>query len=69
MEMDCVQCANDLDHCHGTLVLHMDGLTECSDHRCDDLHPVRHTLTLVCEAALEYCFCTGAEPEQLRRAS
>jgi hypothetical protein len=46
----CLDCDNDLEHCHGTAIVHLEGVSECSDdpgcplnaelhlfiHRCDE---------------------------------
>lgn len=68
--MNCVGCADDLDHCHGTLIIHTTGLTECTGHECVDLELIRHTLIVDCESVLAGCLCTGEpEPERLRKVS
>ncbi|SES00751.1 hypothetical protein [Actinokineospora terrae] len=46
--MTCADCADDLSHCHGTLLL-PDGLlgtAECTDPSCVDLAAARHPLVL-----------------------
>jgi hypothetical protein len=55
--MVCVKCANDLDHCHSTLVIHLDGQVECVDGDCTDLDEVRHLLVIDCDAVLGGCDC------------
>jgi serine phosphatase RsbU (regulator of sigma subunit) len=42
--MTCPDCAAELDHCHGVLVLHSDGIVECTDPDCVDLGRDRHAL-------------------------
>ena len=27
----CAECQEDLEHCHGTAILHVDGAADCSD--------------------------------------
>lgn len=54
-EPDCVACGIDLDHCHGTLVVHVDGGTECTDPACDDVDQVRHGLLVDCMALAAGC--------------
>lgn len=54
-EPDCVACARDLDHCHGTLVVHAHGGTECTDPACDDVDQARHDLLVDCAALPSGC--------------
>jgi hypothetical protein len=42
--MTCPDCVEDLDHCHGALVLHGDGTIECFAPECQDLGLDRHAL-------------------------
>jgi hypothetical protein len=44
--MTCPECIEDLDHCHGALVLHGDGTVECVDPECYDLGRDRHALVV-----------------------
>jgi len=69
--MHCPSCTARLDHCHGTLVTHSDGYSECTDPRCPDLAQVRHTLVIDCEIVQGGCGClmTAAPVEGLLRAS
>ncbi|GAA1993045.1 hypothetical protein [Amycolatopsis minnesotensis] len=67
--MDCLTCGNGLDHCHGTLVVHVGGALDCTDANCADLDRVRHTLIVDCEF-LGACDCHVPDrAEPLRRAS
>jgi hypothetical protein len=66
--MSCTQCADELDHCHGTLIAHLDGAAECTD-ACADPDPARHPATSPC-GVLGECRCTElVELVPLRRAS
>jgi hypothetical protein len=68
--MDCASCIADLDHCHGTLVIHPDGAVECTEIRCFDLETERHPLTIDCELVDGGCECTvTVEVELLQVAS
>jgi hypothetical protein len=68
--MDCVKCAEDLDHCHSTLVVHLDGHVECLEGDCTDLDQVRHLLVIDCAAVLGGCRCVEEYVvEDVRRAS
>ena len=44
--MTCPECVDDLDHCHGALVLHEDGTLECFAPECQDLGLDRHALVV-----------------------
>ena len=68
--MICSGCRDDLDHCHGVLVVHVDGLAECSEPGCLDLDRVRHSYLVVCEDAPEgRCACLGVAVTRRRRAA
>lgn len=49
-----------LDHCQGTLIVHVDGgfLLECTDADCVDLDQLRHSLIVDCTALAGGCVCT-----------
>ncbi|MBD0292485.1 MAG: hypothetical protein ICV70_02775 [Jiangellaceae bacterium] len=59
----CADCGTDLDHCHGTLLLHRDGTLDCTDDACDDLEPLRHGLVVDCAAVAAGCCAEPAEHE------
>jgi len=50
-------CDNELDHCHGTLVLHADGTTECEQGDVCDADEARHELWVSCGELR--CSCAG----------
>lgn len=50
-------CGNDLDHCHGTLVLHADGTVECDEHATCEADEARHELWVTCDELR--CGCVG----------
>jgi hypothetical protein len=56
--MECLSCRTELDHCHGTLVLHEDDFVECTEAGCRDFDRVRHTLTVACAEIDGECHCT-----------
>jgi len=67
--MECPSCARDLDHCHGTLVLHVDALVECTEPDCTDTDLVRHSLTVRCDEVDGECVCTADYAVEYAQAS
>ncbi len=68
--MECAFCAGGLDHCHGTLVVHLDGgFAECSEDGCVDVGSTRHALTIDCSAVDGGCSCAQAPAGLLLKAS
>ncbi|MQA63805.1 MAG: hypothetical protein GEU86_20585 [Actinophytocola sp.] len=57
MSKNCISCAAELDHCHGTLIEHHDGALSCTDSGCADGDPMRHELTATCESLARGCDC------------
>jgi hypothetical protein len=55
MDGGCVACAGGFDHCHGTLVAHVDGRVECTEPDCDDVDSARHDLVIDCPALPGCC--------------
>lgn len=54
---ECRACHVELDHCHGTLLIHPDGDVECTDPVCVDPDPVRHEFQIDCQAIAGGCDC------------
>ncbi|MGH3099119.1 MAG: hypothetical protein ACRDMV_24300 [Streptosporangiales bacterium] len=54
--VECLECGRAWDHCHGTLVVHVDGSAECSDLACVAVEDA-HTYTLACVELLGGCSC------------
>lgn len=52
----CPSCVRNLNHCHGTLIVHPDGGTECTEPACVEAHASTHYLVLEC-AELGDCAC------------
>lgn len=52
----CPDCRAERDHCHGTLIEHGDGSTECTED-CATPHPIRHAMVIDCEAFTPLCGC------------
>ena len=58
VNMICGECTTGLDHCHGTLVIHLDGTIECTEPWCADEHGTRHLLArLTCIEVDGDCTC------------
>lgn len=51
----CAECLLGFDHCHGTLLVHVDGRVECTEAECADIDHVRHELVLDCAGTLPGC--------------
>ncbi|MFF0281567.1 hypothetical protein ACFYSW_14735 [Rhodococcus aetherivorans] len=56
--MTCRACRSDLDHCHGTLVVHATVPVECTEPDCFDTSRVRHMLVVDCSDLAHGCGCT-----------
>ncbi|MEV0250030.1 hypothetical protein AB0H76_25770 [Nocardia sp. NPDC050712] len=54
----CHSCASAIDHCHGTLVLHLAQRPECTDENCADPEHARHTFIVDCTDIAGGCACT-----------
>jgi hypothetical protein len=68
--MECASCISDLDHCHGTLVVHPDGLVECTELACVELDRARHLSIIDCQQVDGGCQCTeSVDLRSLRQAS
>ncbi len=44
----CADCVAELDHCHGTLIVHQDTVVECTEDGCFVLDSARHDLVVDC---------------------
>ena len=64
----CPDSGLDVDHCHGTLVVHSGRTLECTDAACDLPDLLRHAFVIDCMAVLGGC-CTTQEPTELAAAS
>jgi hypothetical protein len=58
----------DVDHCHGTLVVHDDRTVDCTDAACDLPDLLRHAFIVDCSALLGSC-CLVEEPADFAVAS
>lgn len=64
----CPDCGLDLDHCHGTLVIHLDRTRECTDPACELPDLLMHSFVIDCRAVSGGC-CTAEEPMEIALAS
>ena len=56
------------DVCHGTLVVHLDRILECTEASCDFPDPLTHTFVIDCRTVMGGC-CVIEEPAELAAAS
>jgi hypothetical protein len=61
--MGCLDCDDELEHCHGVLVRHADGRRECVEHAaCDGAEPA-HGWAVACTEV--GCRCGGDEAAEV----
>ena len=58
MSMQCRCCRDGLEHCHGTVIIHLERRAECTEDDCVDPERIEHTLRIDCDAV--GCRCTEA---------
>jgi len=54
----CSDCGLEVDHCHGTLVVHDDRTVDCTDTACQRLDLLRHAIIVDCVDVLGGCCVT-----------
>jgi hypothetical protein len=59
----CADCTQDLEHCHGTLIRHPDGFTECADDPGCGCGVDLHVFGICCDET--GCLCAEPEPASL----
>jgi hypothetical protein len=64
----CPDCGLGADHCHGTLVVHIDRTVECTDAACELADLLRHLFIVECIDVLGGC-CVAKEAAELAAAS
>jgi hypothetical protein len=64
----CSDCGLEVDHCHGTLVVHDDRTVDCTDPACQLPDLLRHAIIVDCIAVLDGC-CLVEEPADFAVAS
>jgi hypothetical protein len=63
VEVTCTDCTAELEHCHGTLIVHADGAVDCTKQDCSDWDPARHSLRLNCADETPDCECVQSEQQ------
>jgi hypothetical protein len=59
MSVDCRDCREGLEHCHGTVIRHSAGRPECTEAECDSPELMTHTFVIDCDAV--GCGCYTAD--------
>ena len=59
----CAECQQDLEHCHGTAILHVDGVADCSDAPDCRLTAELHRFVISCAELDRCCDADRAAPE------
>lgn len=50
MSMQCHDCRDGLEHCHGAIIIHLLRRTECTEDGCDGATHIPHAFRMDCEA-------------------
>lgn len=69
MKKLCADCEAELDHCHGTLIVHQEGVRECTDFDCFVFDTARHALVIDCTSLNVDCECLDAHLLTHRRSA
>jgi hypothetical protein len=56
----CVECEQDLEHCHGTAIVHFDGSADCTEDPGCHLAADHHIFVISCVEV--ECSCAGPQP-------
>ncbi|MFI9505702.1 hypothetical protein [Nocardia sp. NPDC052566] len=64
----CSACESAVDHCHGTLIVHLGRIGECTESDCADLDQARHTFVVDCADIAGGCACSARIDELVRPA-
>ncbi|CDP87735.1 MULTISPECIES: hypothetical protein [Mycolicibacterium] len=64
MTIQCRECAAGLEHCHGTVILHVQYRAECTDDGCTTPEAA-HTFSIDCAAV--GCTCADESAPSIRR--
>jgi len=65
----CADCRHDLEHCHGTAIVHVDGLADCSDDPGCRLPAALHLFVISCADVGCDCRPDSVLPTEQARAS
>jgi hypothetical protein len=65
----CPDCRGDLEHCHGTAIMHIDGLADCSDNPGCPLPAALHLFVISCAEADCDCLADTVPAAAQARAS
>ena len=65
MSTGCRECRDGLDHCHGTMIRHLLGRSECTESDCVAPELFTHTFVVDCDAV----GCDCAESAELIRSA
>ncbi len=57
----CSSCDAALDHCHGTVIVHLDRSEECTEMDCYDSDHSRHAFVVDCFVIAGGCGCAVKE--------
>jgi hypothetical protein len=50
MSLQCRDCRDGWEHCHGTVIHHAQHRSECTEDDCDSPDRIHHTFSIDCEA-------------------
>jgi hypothetical protein len=67
MGTTCPSCESAIDHCHGTLIVHLRRVDECTDANCIDIEHARHTFVVDCTDVAGGCACTVVDAAGIAR--
>jgi hypothetical protein len=65
----CSDCGLEVDHCHGTLIVHDDRTVDCTEAACELPDLLRHALIVDCIAVMGGGCCLVEEPAEFAVAS
>ncbi|WP_084483781.1 hypothetical protein [Nocardia anaemiae] len=65
----CPSCESAIDHCHGTLIVHLGRTVECTDTDCIDLDHARHAFVVDCGDIAGGCACAARDVTRTSRSA
>lgn len=57
--LNCPSCESTVDHCHGTLIVHLGRAAECTEADCIDFDHARHAFVVDCIDIAGGCACAA----------